>query len=64
MKNGLTDGVVCAILVVFEDITFHETFSQHTVQVGDLTGHCDSPLSLWTLHVFSKSIPKEDVLRE
>lgn len=58
MKNGLTDRGVYAILMVFEDITFHETFSQQTVQVGDPAGHCDSPLSLWTLRVFPQFIPK------
>ena len=64
MKKWLTRGWGCAIVMVFEDITFHGTFPQKTAQVGDPAGNCGSPLSLWTLRVFPKFTPKEDVLRE
>ena len=64
MKNGLTARGVCAILVVFEDITFHGTFPQKTAQVGDPARLCGSPTEFVDFRGIRKYPLKEDVLRE
>ncbi len=64
MKNRLTRGWGCAIVMVFEDITFHETFPQKTVQVGDPARICGSPTEFVDFRGIRKYPLKEDVLRE
>lgn len=64
MKKWLTRGWGCAIVMVFEDITFHGTFPQKTAQVGDPARLCGSPTEFVDFRGIRKYPLKEDVLRE
>ena len=64
MKKWLTPRVQCAIVMMFEDITFHGTFPQKTAQVGDPARLCGSPTEFVDFRGIRKYPLKEDVLRE